>query len=440
MEFSALSLTVIVASFLAGAGLMAMPLIHFSRRNDQLQSEAKQLVSSASEAQGRANTLEEQIKDREAVGEQANQAFRLAASEEIAKAFEPISKEVADIERARASGETKMLERIKDMREFSSKVSEEVGALTTALASKPHFLGSFGETLVERVLQAGGMKRNVNYFFQRNNEVGRPDFTVVITDDIESEEGRELLLDSKVSNHWLEYCKAETDSARTRCRENLIKAMRTQAKQLAAKDYGRGSKSAAGFVVMVVPDAALEVAMEHMPEMFGGEVQNGVVISGYATLLPLIKVVEMNWRRRKVGEEAKKIAETGMKLYERIAIFSEHFADLGQRLRQATEAYDAGVGSFNSGIVRNANDLKKQGVESNRDLAEPPTVDFAPRAVRDLDPVDAEAVGVEAVLDSEHRRGQGGLTSHDAFAEAPSTNGVPAATDSDLHSRSNGRA
>lgn len=381
MDIPAISVVAIFASFGAGAGLMVWPLLYYVRRNDRLQSDANEHIGIAKEAQGQIKVLQAQIKDREDFGDAAKNSFRLMAAAEFAKAFEPLSIEIKALEQARAEDKGKQGEQINEMLRFGNRVSKQVGELSTALNFRPQVRGKWGEDLVEGALQASGMVRNVHYLVQKSNEAGRPDFTVRITRDPKTNEPRELLLDSKVSKFWWDYYDAKTEDKRDEPLAALIAAMRNQAKTLGKKNYEKGSKASAGFVVMVVPDPALHLAMEHAPDLFDGKSVKGVQICGYTTLLPLIKVVQENWQRQKATAEAKRIVETGKALFDNVAEFSDKFAKLMRSVRRSAIDADESAKSFVNALAPSAQALKELGISSSDDIETPQLTEHSIREV-----------------------------------------------------------
>ncbi|MHB8363478.1 MAG: DNA recombination protein RmuC, partial [Vulcanimicrobiaceae bacterium] len=87
----------------------------------------------------------------------------------------------------------------------------------------------------------------------------------------------------------------------------------------------------------------------------------------------------LGWQQRRQEENAKRIAELGRELYERVRIFAGHFNAIGSSLQKAIGAYNSAVGSMESRVLPQGRRLKDAASLTEPELPEAATLDIAPR-------------------------------------------------------------
>ena len=105
--------------------------------------------------------------------------------------------------------------------------------------------------------------------------------------------------------------------------------------------------------------------------------RSNVVLASPVNLIALLKAVAHGWRQQEMAENAERIGETGRELYDRVCVFLEHFAKIGDGLGRAAKAYDAAVGSYESRVRPAAQRLAEQSA-AGKELPEPDRIE-APR-------------------------------------------------------------
>ena len=319
-------------------------------------------------------TLEQQQKSFMQTAD-ANLKEREAA---VKKLVDPLTQKVDALERARERGQGMLQQQIETLMKSNGELSNQAKTLSSALTYKPQVRGQWGEMQVERVLELAGLVKGIHYETQATDASGqRPDFVVHMPHN------RDIILDSKVSlNAYMDYQHATTDADGEECLQRHAKNMKSHADQLGNKRYGVTSQSAADYVVMVVPDFALQPATERDPQLIDRSAENQVVICGYSTLHALLKCVAMGWQERHIAEEALEVANLGRELHDRIETFSAHLAGVGKGLDNAITRYNESVGSFDTRVVPQARRFKELGVRSTKEIKDVQTVDKVARTSR----------------------------------------------------------
>jgi len=110
-------------------------------------------------------------------------------------------------------------------------------------------------------------------------------------------------------------------------------------------------------------------------------VGQNVIIATPTTLIALLKAVSYGWRQEQMAENAQEVSELGKTLYERLRVFTNHFADIGKGIERALDSYNRGVGSFEGRVLRTARKFKERGALSGEDIDILEPIDKATRAL-----------------------------------------------------------
>ena len=98
----------------------------------------------------------------------------------------------------------------------------------------------------------------------------------------------------------------------------------------------------------------------------------GVIITSPASLIALLRTAALYWQQVRFAEEAKEVVEVAQLFYKRMATWSEHFAEVGNRLGKATEFYNRAVGSWEKNVLPQGRKLEMLDIATNlpKNLAE----------------------------------------------------------------------
>src|SRR3546814_14367472 len=119
---------------------------------------------------------------------------------------------------------------------------------------------------------------------------------------------------------------------------------------------------------------------------FGGKVLFGTP----TTLLAIASTVSAVWRQEKLAVQAREIAALGKWLYARMSVMGSHIARVGKNLDQATGAYNAFVGSFESQVLTQAKSFEALDIETgDKENTAIPVAAQATRPLAKLDPTPA---------------------------------------------------
>ncbi|MCX6970757.1 MAG: DNA recombination protein RmuC [Verrucomicrobia bacterium] len=262
---------------------------------------------------------------------------------------------------------------LKSLHELNRQMAEEAGNLTSALKGQSKTQGSWGELVLERILEKCGLTKGVEYetqtSYQDDDGARRmPDVVIHLP------EGKNLIIDAKVSlTAYEKAVNAASDGLRASALREHVLSVRRHVEELAKKDYpGLKSLLSPDFVLMFVPvEPALHLALQEDPSLYGDAFEKNVVLVSSSTLLVALRAVESVWRHHKQTVNAQEIARQAGNLHDAFVNFTQSLEEIGSRLDQAKVAYDSALSRLATGrgnLVRRTLELQKLGARSDKQL------------------------------------------------------------------------
>lgn len=266
-----------------------------------------------------------------------------------------------------------LAEQVRQLMALNNQLSEDAHNLTRALKGQAKAQGNWGEQILERVLEASGLRKGHEYDVQESHTRddgtrAQPDVVVHLPED------RHLIVDAKVSlTAYEEHANAETDHERDAALKRHLDSVRAHIKGLSEKNYQQlyGLQSL-DFVLMFIPvEPAFMLAISHDSNLWQDAWKKNVLLVSPSTLLFVVRTVAHLWRQEQQNRNAQDIASRGAELYDKLVGFVEDLDKLGERLNQAKDTYDKAYGKFTGGkgnVIRQAEMLKGLGVKPTKHL------------------------------------------------------------------------
>lgn len=266
-----------------------------------------------------------------------------------------------------------LAEQVKQLMALNNQLSKDAHNLTSALKGQAKAQGNWGELILERVLEASGLRKGHEYDVQESHtradgSRAQPDVVVHLPED------RHLIVDAKVSlTAYEEHANAEAGHQRDAALKRHLDSVRAHIKELAEKNYQQlyGLQSL-DFVLMFIPvEPAFMLAISHDSDLWQDAWKKNVLLVSPSTLLFVVRTVAHLWRQEQQTRNAQEIAKRGAELYDKLAGFVEDLNSLGSKLKQAQTAYDGAYNKFTGGrgnVIRQAEMLKELGVKPSKQL------------------------------------------------------------------------
>jgi len=272
-------------------------------------------------------------------------------------------------------------------------MGEQTERLAQALTGQNKIQGNFGELKLTQILEQMELERGLQYDTQETmrDEQGR-----TITSDegrrmvpdavLHFPDGRDVIIDSKMSfTAFVDYMNAETEAEREAALRRHLASMRQHVRELAQKQYFRYAKSDKGrldFVLMYVfQESALQLALQSDTTLWKEAYDQGVVISGSQSLYMTLRVLELTWKQTRQVENQEKMMQCANTLVERVQLFAERFARVGEMLDKTRRSFDdlnTVTAPSGPSITTAARNLLKFGAQENKkkkSLASPSLLD-----------------------------------------------------------------
>lgn len=277
---------------------------------------------------------------------------------EMRLAFEAQKKSQAE---ESSSIKTQFAETVRHLKEQTESIGSQAETLASALRGKNKMQGIFGETILENILKAEGLREGHDYdseFWLRdrkgnlleNEETGkkmRPDFALHFPDDTD------ILIDSKVSLSALaDYFEAETDEQRADASRQNLESIRNHIKELTGKEYQKylvGRKTL-DYVIMFIPNyGAYQLAKLEDPDVFAEAFKQNILITTEETLIPFLRLIRTAWVQMEQMENITEIVKAAEDMVERVGLFCRHNAQLEQDLEDVLDGFRENTGRLVNG-------------------------------------------------------------------------------------------
>jgi DNA recombination protein RmuC len=238
-----------------------------------------------------------------------------------------------------------------NLRELNDRINEEALRLSRAISGDNKQQGSWGEMVLERLLEQSGLRSGHEYTVQtglrdEDNRLYKPDVIIHLPDD------KDIVIDSKVTlTGWTKFVNAEDQAGRDRAMAEHIRSLRSHLKSLNRKDYSslQGLRTL-DFVLMFIPiEGALSTAVQAEDRLIEEMYSQKVIIVTPTTLLVTLRMIEFFWQHERQNRHAVEIAHRAGALYNKLHGFVTDMEKLGQQLDNCRDTYDKAVNKLSQG-------------------------------------------------------------------------------------------
>ncbi len=300
--------------------------------------------------------------------------------ENLDKILSPLKEKISDFEKkvndvyhSETRERAALAEQLRNLHELNKQMTEEANNLTRALKGDTKTQGSWGEFILESILEKSGLEKGREFQIQETikSEDGsmlRPDVIINLPED------KSMIVDSKVSLTAYEaYCSSDDNETRKKALDEHISSIRRHIKELSPKDYQNlyGLHSL-DFVLMFIPiEPAFALAVQNDQSLFYDAFGKNIVIVSPSTLLATLRTISSIWKQEKQTKNALEIAKKGGELYDKLSAFVDDLIEVGTRMRKANESYESAMKKLSEGrgnIISRAENLKEMGAKASKSI------------------------------------------------------------------------
>jgi len=312
-----------------------------------------------------------------------------------------LNERLSQVESSRQEAYGELRSQVQQLSQTSKELRLEAGALSNSL-KQPQVKGRWGELTLRRAVELAGMSSHCDFLEQQSveTETGRlrPDMIVHLPG------GGQVVIDAKVPlNGFLAATSAQNDEEHEAAMLDHARLVRAHVQALSAREYWKQFDHTPEFVVLFVPgESFFSAALDSAPTLLEEAIDKRVVLASPTTLIALLRAIAYGWRQELLAENAERISALGRELYDRLATFTDHLADIKKGLDRANESYTKAVRSFNTRLLPGANKFTELGVASTREIEALEPVESLPEPLA-ASPADAE----QPLTDETEKRAKG---------------------------------
>lgn len=316
--------------------------------------------------------------------EEKSKTFSTQNTEQLTLLLNPFKEKLKDFEKK--VEETYSSERsergvlrgeISKLIELNHSMSKETENLTRALKGDNKFQGTWGEMILENILERSGLRKDSEYVIQSidmnlknaRGEIIRPDVIVKLPDD------KNLIVDSKmVLNSFEAYTSATSPEEKEQHGKAFCESLKRHIDGLADKEYHLADKLITqDFILMFIPlEPAFALAFQLKSEIFNYAWERNIAIVSPTTLLTSLRTVASLWKQDRQQKNALEIAKRGGALYDKFVGFVKDLEVLGDRLESTKKAHTDVMSKLSEGrgsLVSQVENLRTLGAKAEKRLS-----------------------------------------------------------------------
>lgn len=384
----------------AQAGNHDVQLSEMKEKLEHYENDIRSYTANIAKLDSEKSALHEKIADQQLYVQKVQEQFQLQFENLAHKIFEeknlqskqslqellnPLKEELGGFKKhvtesfgEHAKEQFALKKEIETFVKVSGDMRFQTESLSKALKGDAKTQGNWGEVILERILEAAGLRRGEEYITQgtgmglKHPEDGRAQKPDII---IQLPEGRHAIIDAKVSLTAFErFCSESDDAAKGVQLQLFLQSVRAHAKGLEDRRYqDTQGLNTPDYVMMFMPiEGAYALAMQHDPDLHAHAWERKVIIVCPSTLFAILKIIASMWKIERQNKNAEAIAERGGKLYDKIVGFMEDMKAMGKALETAQGKYDAAFSKLSTGagnILRQTEQLSELGAKHSKKLS-----------------------------------------------------------------------
>jgi DNA recombination protein RmuC len=252
-------------------------------------------------------------------------------------------------------------------------MSEDARNLTRALKGDTKAQGTWGEFILESILEKSGLEKGREFLVQESftTSEGRRQQPDVI---LNLPENKHIIIDSKVSlTAYNGYVNAETDEQRASHVKAHLISIRQHMRLLSEKNYQKNySENGLDFVIMFIPlEPAYLLAIQSDRNLYEEAFDRRIVFVSPTLLLPSLQLIKSAWRQEYQNRNVFEIARRAGDLYDKFVGFTDDLLNLGRQLDSSKKYYEESMKKLTTGsgnLVSKVEHLKRLGAKADKSI------------------------------------------------------------------------
>ena len=267
--------------------------------------------------------------------------------------------ELLKSERSRVEAYGGLQEQIRSLLTAHEVTTKETSRLANALQS-PTVRGSWGENSLRNCVELAGMSEFCDFdtqqtFLDDDGRRKRPDMIIRLPNK------RVIAVDSKAPRE--EYIAASNETDEAQKRELLAlhaRNLRRHVDALSKREYQASVGDTLDFTVMYLPgEHFLSAALVTDPGLFEYANQKKVCLASPTVLIPLLRAIATGWKAERTEENAKRMHDAGVELFNRFVVVMDHITGVGDMLRKTVDSYNKAIRSVDTRLWPKAEELQR---------------------------------------------------------------------------------
>ena len=348
-------------------------LAHLRRVNEEQRADVEKLQEKfTKEFENLANKILEEKSSKFTKQNKESLENVLTPLKEKIKSFE---EKVEKNQKEHISINAALKEQLLNLQNQNIKITQEAENLTKALKGDSKFQGSWGELVLERVLEKSNLEKDREYTVQKS--FTREDGSRVMPDVIvHLPDGKKIIVDSKVSlTDYEKYVNAD-DKLKSKHLKDHVNSLNKHVDQLSRKKYEDLYEiESPDFVLMFVPvEPAFAAALHADDQLYLRSFERNIVIVTPTTLLATLRTIDTWWNNDKQQKNALEIATQAGALYDKFDGLINDLIKVGKRMNDAKGEYEHAMNKLSTGkgnLVSRVDRLKKLGAKAKKSMPEP---------------------------------------------------------------------
>ena len=301
--------------------------------------------------------------------EQNSEKFSSQNSEKLDEVYKRFKEKIEDFERLNQEAIKSENEKltafdtnIKNFITAGAEIQNKVNSFVKVMNSDNRTQGAWGEIVLEKVLEASGLRNGAEYTLQKRTAEGKPDATVYLPED------KVVYIDAKTSlASWFAYVNAQSDEERKEAEEDFKNSTKNHINGLAKRDYSSEGKSPE-YVLMFIPiESCYSLMFCDNCFLWDYAWKHKVMPVSPSTLLASLKIINAFHLTDRQNKNALEISNACTVMLDRFSELASDLIGMKKSLENCLTKLQ-GKGNIYSQIEK----IKKLGVKINKAVPEIP--------------------------------------------------------------------